>query len=137
MRSVICPRAEGGFTLIELVVALAVVGLILTVTLPRMSGWLDRFGFASKEQRVHDSLAGLAETARRAGRTMYLRSSDQSAKSSDSPAIELPSGWTLTVEPPIVFRYDGVCAGGTARVTFPDGELTYRLDPPFCHPQPL
>ena len=137
MRSVICPRAERGFTLIELLVALAVVGLILTVTLPRMSGWLDRFGFASKEQRVHDALAGLAEAARRAGRTMYLRSSDQSAKSSDSPAIELPSGWTLTVEPPIVFRYDGVCTGGTARVTFPDGELTYRLDPPFCHPQPL
>ena len=137
MRSVICPRAEGGFTLIELVVALAVVGLILTVTLPRMSGWLDRFGFVSKEQRVHDSLAGLAERARRAGRTVYLRSSGKSAKAADSAAIELPSGWTLTVEPPIIFRYDGVCTGGTARVTFPEGELTYRLDPPFCHPQPL
>ena len=137
MRSVICPRAERGFTLIELVVAPAVVGLILTVTLPRMSGWLDRFGFASKEQRVHDSLAGLAETARRAGRTMNLRSSGKSAKAADSAAIELPSGWKLTVEPPIGFRYDGVCTGGTARVTFPDGELTYRLDPPFCHPQPL
>jgi prepilin-type N-terminal cleavage/methylation domain-containing protein len=137
MRSVISPRAEGGFTLIELVVALAVVGLILTVTLPRMSGWLDRFGFASKEQRVHDSLAGLTETARRAGRTVYLRSSDKSANSSDSAAVELPSGWTLTVEPPIIFRYDGVCTGGTARVTFPEGELSYRLDPPFCHPQPL
>ena len=137
MRSVISPRAEGGFTLIELVVALAVVCLILTVTLPRMLGWLDRFGFASKEQRVHDSLAGLAETARRAGRTVYLRSSGKSAKAADSAAIELPSGWTLTVEPPIIFRYDGVCTGGTARVTFPEGELSYRLDPPFCHPQPL
>jgi prepilin-type N-terminal cleavage/methylation domain-containing protein len=137
MRSVISPRAEGGFTLIELVVALAVVGLILTVTLPRMSGWLDRFGFASKEQRVHDCLAGLAETARRGGRTVYLRSSGKSAKAADSAAIELPSGWTLTVEPPIIFRYDGVCTGGTARVTFPEGELSYRLDPPFCHPQLL
>jgi prepilin-type N-terminal cleavage/methylation domain-containing protein len=137
MRSATCPRVEGGFTLIELVVALAVVGLILTVTLPRMSGWLDRFGFASKEQRVHDSLAGLAETARRAGRTVYLRSSGKSTKAADSAVIELPSGWTLTVESPIIFRYDGVCTGGTARVTFPEGELSYRFDPPFCHPQPL
>ena len=137
MRSATCPRAEIGFTLIELVVALAVVGLILTVTLPRMSGWLGRFGFSSKEQRVHDALAGLAETARRAGRTVFLRSSDKSANAPDSAAIELPRGWILTVEPPIVFRYDGICTGGTARVTFPEGELTYRLDPPFCLPQQL
>src|SRR5260370_9039574 len=109
MRSATCPRVESGFTLIELVVALAVVGLILTVTLPRMSGWLDRFGFSSKEQRVHDSLAGLAETARRAGRTVYLRSSDKIANSSDTAVIELPSGWPLTANPPIVFLYDGDC----------------------------
>jgi hypothetical protein len=68
---------------------------------------------------------------------VYLRSSAKSANAADSAAIELPRGWTLTVEPPIVFRYDGVCTGGTARVSFPEGELTYRLDPPFCHPQPL
>jgi prepilin-type N-terminal cleavage/methylation domain-containing protein len=137
MRSATCLRAERGFTLIELVVALAVIGLILTISLPRLSGWLDRFGFSSKEQRVHDSLAGLADTARRAGRSVYLRSSDRSANAADSAAIELPNGWTLTVEPPILFRYDGVCTGGTARVTVPEGELKYRLDPPFCHPQPL
>lgn len=137
MRSVTCPRAESGFSLIELVVALAVVGLILSVTLPRLSEWLDRFGFSNNEQRVEDSLAGLGETARRAGRTVFLRSTDKSANSTDSAAIDLPRGWTLTVEPPIAFRYDGVCAGGTAHLTFPGGEMTYRLDPPFCRPKPL
>src|SRR5260370_17002101 len=123
MRSATCPRAESGVTLIELVGALVVVGLILTVTLPRMCGWLDRFGFSSKEQRVHDSLAGLAEAARRAGRTVYLRSSDKSANSSDIAAIELPSGWTLPVKPPLVFRYDEVCPGRTARFTSPNGDF--------------
>jgi len=137
MRSATCPRPESGFSLIELVVALAVVGLMLSVTLPRISGWLDRFGFSNNEQRVEDSLAGLGETARHAGRTVFLRSTDKSAKSADSAAIDLPRGWTLTVEPPIVFRYDGVCTGGTARVAFLGGERTYRLDPPFCRPKPL
>ena len=75
------------------------------------------------------------ERGARAGRCS--RWSGKSAKAADSAAIELPSGWTLTVEPPIIFRYDGVCTGGTARVTLPEGELKYRLDPPFCHPQPL
>jgi prepilin-type N-terminal cleavage/methylation domain-containing protein len=137
MRSAICRRAESGFSLIELVVALAVVGLILTVTLPRLSGLLDRFGFSSEEQRVRDSLAGLGAAARRAGRTVLLRSTDKSGNLADSAKIDLPGGWSLTVEPPIIFRYDGVCSGGTAHATFPSGELTYRLDPPFCRPQPL
>jgi prepilin-type N-terminal cleavage/methylation domain-containing protein len=137
MRSVICLRAESGFSLIELVVALAVVGLILTVTLPRLSGLLDRFAYSDEEQQLRDSLAGLAATARRTGRTVLLRSTDKSATAADSAKIDLPRGWSLTVEPPIVFRYDGVCSGGTARATFPGGELTYKLDPPFCRPQPL
>ena len=130
-------RAECGFSLIELVVALAVIGLMLAVTLPRLSGWLDRFDFSSNEQRVEDSLAGLGQAARRAGRTMYLHSSDKSTKDGHSAVIDLPRGWSLTVEPPIVFRYDGICNGGTARVTFPGGERTYKLVAPFCHPQPL
>jgi prepilin-type N-terminal cleavage/methylation domain-containing protein len=137
MRSAICRRADSGFSLIELVVALAVLGLILMVTLPRLSGLLDRFGFSDKEQRLRDSLAGIGATARRTGRTVFLRSTNKSAGDADSAKIDLPGGWTLTVEPPIVFRYDGVCSGGTARATFPEGELTYRLDPPFCRPRPL
>jgi hypothetical protein len=43
----------------------------------------------------------------------------------------------LTVEPPVVFQYDGLCSGGTVRLTFPGGESNYQLSPPFCRPQPL
>jgi prepilin-type N-terminal cleavage/methylation domain-containing protein len=137
MRSAIYRRAESGFSLIELVVALAVIGLMLSFTLPRLSGWVDRFGFSNDEQRVTDSLAGLGEVARRAGRTLLLRSTARSVSSADGAIVDLPRGWTLTVEPPIVFRYDGICTGGTARITSPGGERSYRLDPPFCRPQPL
>jgi type II secretory pathway pseudopilin PulG len=123
--------------LIELVVALAVVGLMLTFTLPKMAGWLDRVGFSDKQQQVEDSLAGLGEKARRSGHTILLRSSDPSMDATNAAPIELPRGWTLTVEPPIVFKYDGLCMGGTVRLSFPGGEKTYRFAPPFCRPQPL
>jgi len=130
------PQVDG-FTLIELVVALAVVSLMLTFTLPKMAGWLDRVGFSDKEQRVEDSLAELGEKARRSGHTILLRSSDPSMDTANAAAIELPRGWTLIVEPPIVFKYDGLCTGGTVRLSFPGGERTYRFAPPFCRPQPL
>ena len=130
------PQADG-FTLIELVVALAVVGLMLTFTLPKMAGWLDRLGFSDKQQRVEDSLAELGDKARRSGHTILLRSSDPSMDAANAAPIELPRGWTLTVEPPIVFKYDGLCMGGMVRLSFPGGERTYRFAPPFCRPQPL
>jgi len=46
------PRPDGGFTLIELIVALAVVGLMLAFTLPRVAGWLDRLGFSAGQERL-------------------------------------------------------------------------------------
>jgi prepilin-type N-terminal cleavage/methylation domain-containing protein len=136
MRLASFPRADHGFTLIELVVALAVVGLTLTFVLPRMAGWLDGLGFSAKQQQLEESLAEMGERARRSGRPMFLRSSDKIADAANTAAIALPRGWALTVEPPILFQYDGLCTGGTVRLSFPGGERTYRLAPPFCRPLP-
>ena len=137
MRLASSPRADEGFTLIELIVALAVVGLMLAFTLPRVAGWLDRLGFSAGQQRLEESLAELPEQARRSGHTIFLRSSDRGTDAANTAAIELPRGWTLTVDPAIVFRYDGLCTGGTVRLSFPGGDRSYRLAPPFCRPQPL
>jgi type II secretory pathway pseudopilin PulG len=123
--------------LIELVVALAVVGLMLAFTLPRMAGWLDRLGFSADLQRAEDALAELGGKARRSGHTILLRSSSRGADTAQDVAIELPAGWTLTVDSPIVFQYDGLCTGGTAHLSFPGGERSYRLSPPFCRPRPM
>jgi prepilin-type N-terminal cleavage/methylation domain-containing protein len=138
MRLASSPRADEGFTLIELIVALAVVALMLAFTLPRVVGWLDRLGFSAGQQRLEEALAELPEQARRSGHTIFLRSSDRSTDAANAAAIELPRGWTLTVDPAaIVFRYDGLCTGGTVRLSFPGGDRNYRLAPPFCRPQPL
>ena len=124
--------------LIELVVALAVVGLILSVTLPRVAGWLDRFGFSARQQRCEEALAGMAETsATIAGRTIYLRLPTRARKTRTARRSSCPRGWTLTVEPPIVFRYDGVLHRRDSAHELPGRRRSYRLAPPFCRPQPL
>ncbi|MGA7265181.1 MAG: type II secretion system protein [Stellaceae bacterium] len=136
-RSAISRRVDKGFTLIELVIALAIIGLGLSFVLPRMMAWVDRLAFSTRQQRFEDALADLGSRARRSGRSVVLRSTDLVANSNEPPPIELPSSWSLTVEPPIAFRYDGVCTGGTVRLSFPAGERSYRLQAPYCRPEAM
>ena len=136
-RSATSQQADNGFTLIELVVALAIIGLGLTFVLPRMMAWADRLAFSARQQRFEDALAELGSRARRRGRSVVLRSTDLAPSSNEPPPIELPSSWSLTVEPPIAFRYDGICTGGKVRLSFPAGERSYRLRPPYCRPEAM
>jgi len=136
-RSATSQRADNGFTLIELVVALAIVGLGLTFVLPRMMAWADRLAFSARQQRFEDALAELGSRARRSGRSVVLRSTDLAPNPNEPFPIELPSSWSLTVEPPIAFRYDGICTGGKVRLSFPAGERSYRLRPPYCRPEAM
>jgi len=136
-RSATSQRADKGFTLIELVVALAIIGLGLTFVLPRMMAWVDRLAFSTRQQRFEDALGELGSRARRSGLSVVLRSTDLAPNSNEPSPIELPPNWSLTVEPPIAFRYDGVCTGGKVRLSFPAGERSYRLQPPYCRPEAM
>jgi prepilin-type N-terminal cleavage/methylation domain-containing protein len=140
-------QADDGFTLIEVVIAVAILGLAMSFVLPRLTGWVDRLAFSMRQQQFEDALAELGSKARRTGRTVVLRSTNpmpnSPGRNSSAPnptepaAIELPSAWTLTVDPPIAFRYDGICTGGTVRLSFPAGEKTYRLRAPYCRLETL
>ena len=131
-------RAEAGFTLIELVVAIAIVGMTLTFVLPRLAGWVDRLELSSAQGRFEDSVVGLGSEARRGGRTIFLRANRPGAPAAaDEAPIDLPRGWNLEARPPIAFRYDGLCTGGIVRLLTPGGEKTYQLLAPYCRLQPL
>ncbi len=136
-RSATSQRVDKGFTLIELVVALAIIGLGLSFVLPRMMEWVDRLAFSTLQQQFEDALAELGSRARHSGRSVVLRSSDLATHTNEPSPIELPSSWSLTVEPPIAFRYDGVCTGGKVRLSFPAGERSYRLQSPYCRPEAM
>src|ERR1051325_297788 len=128
----ICRRADAGFTLIEVVIALAIVALSLSLVLPRLSGLLDRLTASARRQEFEDALSELGSTARRNGRTIVLQSSDAEKKAKNGAPIDLPAGWSLAVDRPIIFRYDGMCTGGTVVLSFPGGEQRCQLSPPYC-----
>src|SRR6266478_4072973 len=78
---VISRRVDDGFTLIEVVIAVAIFGLTLSFALPRLTGWVDRLAFSLRQQQFEDALAELGGKARRAGRTFMLRSTGSAPNS--------------------------------------------------------
>jgi len=76
-----------------------------------------------------------AETDTNEEEIEYLETSEESVKVieivEDVP-LELPEGWTLRTESPILFRANGVCSGGMIYLQYEQAEFPVKLTPPFC-----
>lgn len=130
--------AGGGFTLIELIVVLVILGLIAGLVLPNMPGLFASATRATERDRILDQIAALGAEAMRQGRDFAVLGTDVDVDPAAYTDFEpyplvVPSGWEVRVEAPILIRANGVCLGG--RVTLlhsetPPTEL--ELVPPLC-----
>ena len=120
-----------GFTLIELLVVLFLVGLLTAVVFPSM----ERMARSSQLKAERDAIVGrlgeLGYEAFMQGKSVTLSSSSSAVLA--SYPIVLPEGWELRVTRPIVFLFNGICAGGEVTLIAPD-KVSERLDlaPPSC-----
>jgi prepilin-type N-terminal cleavage/methylation domain-containing protein len=63
---------ERGYTLLEILVVLVLVGLLTTLTLPQFSTILDRIDFSLKRESLEQELDGLAYKALKEGQPLVL-----------------------------------------------------------------
>jgi prepilin-type N-terminal cleavage/methylation domain-containing protein len=125
---------RAGFTLIELLVALAILGGIMAIAVPSMVKFYDRLSFSLAREDVEREITGLGSRARAEGRSLVLRTWPDVQNADNRPLISLPKGWSIEVEPPIAYRFDGLCLGGHMVIVVDQQRFTYHLDPPFCRP---
>ena len=129
MRPLVRPRQAGrhgqaGLSLIELLVVLAIAGMVGAVCLPALFTARDAAVFRAEADRFLASVPATAATARSEHRLVTFPG-DQAT---------LPEGWRLTGEP-LVFLPSGACLGGTLTLEGPTGRsVTKRFDPPRCAP---
>ena len=115
------PRSRGGFTLVELIVVLVILGVLATFAVPALTGYID----SAKEKQAVSETQACVMTATRQGAQKYALVQNASVAGNAENAAAL-TNWagTLTNEVPTV-------TGGDVALTEGSGQyLLHVNDPP-------
>jgi prepilin-type N-terminal cleavage/methylation domain-containing protein len=117
---------RNGFTLVEVLVVLILLGLTSALVLPKFPAIYERFKSRGEQDAFFQSLGVLSLKAYTGQKNIIL---DQS---SATQLLELPSGWTLQIPKPIVYKSNGVCLGGELTYSAKGIDTRIKLVPPHC-----
>ena len=123
-------RALLGYSLIEVIVVLALLTLVTSIVIPNLSSTLDRFQLRSNQDEVLVQLSGLGYLAYQKQQAIVLDPDDDLGD-----FLELPEGWTIELEDPIKYQANGICLGGTITLVYGQKAEEFLLTAPFCRPE--
>lgn len=121
-----------GFTLLEIIVVLAIMGLVAAVATPAVVRGIDSWRRQAQADALMDQLRGLPSRARASGRPIEISAATLSG---DAPPLAAEAGWSLAVPSPWTVQANGVCQGGTVELHGDDGRVvSMQATAPFCDP---
>jgi prepilin-type N-terminal cleavage/methylation domain-containing protein len=149
---------SAGYTLVEILVVLAIAGMLVGVALPRLFNFYDSMEYANQRSSLLEQIEGLGYRAYTTGKGMTLAStvdevnaantgtsntSNTSKPGTDSktipeiPVLLMPANWRITLAKPVQYSLTGLCSGGQFTLAAPDGRKeSFQLVAPLCRVTP-
>lgn len=122
------PLRQYGFTLLEVVIALSIVGLLTAVAVPALAKRLESAFAAADLGQVRASAELLPVRLATLGVEMQLDEKTQARLLPDGkPPLDLPPEWRLQTSQPPRFGRNGSCEAGELLVTETRTQRQWRL----------
>lgn len=128
-----CRRADAarGFTLLELLIVLAILAGASAIVAPRLQATYDAIVSSSERAEVRRSLERLPLVAREGGRDLRLAPTSGGAAALQA-LVPVPDGWQVRPLDPVVVHRSGVCEPARLAVARGAATETWQLTAPLC-----
>lgn len=122
-------RRQSGYTLLEMVVVLAIIGLVMSIAAPPMFKTIERWRERSALDDIQRQLQRLPVLVERNGRAQTLDSGKPWPAGLPPLALE---GWQLKFVEPLVIQANGFCEGAQLELQKGARRVPFRVTAPFC-----
>lgn len=118
-----------GFSLLEMLVVLAILGLAAGLVAPSLFRTVDRVQLAGEREAVQRLILGLPVFARRNGQAIVW----EAETVAPAPAgLSWPEGWQVYPLTPLHVGANGWCSGASLEVRGPGETIRLQVRPPDC-----